>query len=73
MSSRLLVYKLNQAVSMKDAKRMEAAIRECKEAGMGKDKDVRKAEKELQVIEMKSSKLIRVQISRKQIRLKTTF
>ncbi|KAK2179653.1 hypothetical protein NP493_478g03003 [Ridgeia piscesae] len=54
MSSRLLVYKLNQAVSMKDATRMEAAIRECKEAGMGKEKDVRKAEKELQVIEMKS-------------------
>ena len=54
------MYKLNQAVSMKDATRMEAAIRECKEAGMGKEKDVRKAEKELQVIEMKSSTLIRV-------------
>lgn len=50
------MYKLKQAVGMKNPERMEAAIRECKDAGMGDEKCVRLAEKELNVIEMKSSK-----------------
>ena len=56
ITSKMHLYKLKQAVGMKNPERMEAAIRECKDAGMGDEKCVRLAEKELNVIEMKSSK-----------------
>ena len=58
MASSMLLDKLKKARRLKDPQFLDMAINECKEAGVGDDEDVTKAETQLRVIRLKQSKTL---------------
>jgi len=54
----MLLDKLKKARRLKDPQFLDMAINECKEAGVGDDEDVTKAETQLRVIRLKQSKTL---------------
>ena len=56
MATSMLLDKLKKARRLKDPQFLDMAISECKEAGVGDDEVVTKAETQLRVIRLKQSK-----------------